>query len=259
VNTRMISLTILVALTGLALWTISWISQRMAAESAPVARGAAYAQVKGCVECHGDPQNPIADANDDDCSDVNQMSWHPDYEVACSDVMAYFETVRLARNFDDRLRLDEGNPLIAGEHLVRQYHCFQCHGHLGQGGFKNDKSFKGYVPGYFGSDFKLLTRNADPQSIRQWITHGMDSAIVETPFTGRIAAFFFKRQAVNMPSYKSLDAEEIEILVIYVMALHQFGPMTAQSIRAYDRQSRLSNDLTSIGNELVTQTAGEIQ
>ena len=32
------------------------------------------------------------------------------------------------------------NPLLAGEQLVRQYHSFNCHGPLGQGGFKNPGS-----------------------------------------------------------------------------------------------------------------------
>ncbi len=222
-----------------------WAAQRIAPVSAPVARGAAYAQVPGCVGCHGDPGKPLLDANDGGCSDLNEMSWHPDYDVNCADVLAYFETVRLRRNFNDRTRLNVDNPLLAGERLVRQYHCFNCHGHLGQGGFKNSKSLKGYVPGYFGSDFRDLTRNADPESVRQWIMHGMDSAILEPPLSGRIAAFFFKRQAVGMPSYKSLEPDEIEILVNYVIALNRFGPMTAEGVRSYGQQTGspvLTND-----------------
>jgi hypothetical protein len=166
--------------------------------------------------------------------------------VACADVLAYFETVRLRRSFDDRARFNMDNPLFAGEHLARQYHCFNCHGHLGQGGFKNSKSLKGYVPGYFGSDFKVLTRNADPESVRMWIMHGMDSAILESPVSGRIAAFFFDRQAVGMPSYKTLEPEEIETLVNYVIAINRFGPMTAETIRSYGQQTRPSHSLTSL-------------
>ena len=211
---------------------------RISPESAPVARGAAYAEARGCVECHGDPDNSVTDTNDHDCANVNTMPWHPEYVVECADVLAYFETVRLRRNIEARAQFNIDNPLIVGEQLVHKYHCFQCHGHLGQGGFKNANSLKGYVPGYFGSDFKALTRNADPDSVRKWIMHGMDSAILEKPVTGRIAAFFFGRQAVSMPSYKSLEPEEIEILVNYVIALNQFGPMTANTVRAYSKQSR---------------------
>jgi cytochrome c553 len=217
---------------------LSWAISRMSPESAPVARGAAYAEVRGCVECHGDPDNSFADTNDRDCSNVNTMSWHPEYVVECADVMAYFETVRLRRNIEARAQFNIDSPLTAGEQLARKYHCFQCHGHLGQGGFKNAKSLKGYVPGYFGSDFTALTRNADPDSVREWIMHGMDSAILEKPVTGRIAAFFFRRQAVSMPSYKSLEPEEIEILANYVIALHRFGPMTANIVRSYGERSR---------------------
>jgi hypothetical protein len=126
--------------------------------------------------------------------------------------------------------------LIAGEQLARKYYCFQCHGQLGQGGFKNAKSLKGYVPGYFGRDFKILTRNADPDSVREWITQGVDPEILENPLTGWIAEFFFNRQAINMPSYKSLEPEEIEILVNYVITLNEFGPMTAEIIRLYEEQ-----------------------
>ena len=228
------------------LFLAAWASDRMAPESAPVARGAAYAQVRGCVGCHGDPDKPLADANDSQCSNQNNLAWHPDYAVECADVMAYFETVRLRKSFDDRARNNMDNPLFAGEHLARQYHCFNCHGHLGQGGFNNSKSLKGYVPGYFGSDFKVLTRNADPESVRMWIMNGMYSAILDSPVSGRIAAFFFDRQAVAMPSYKSLEPEEIETLVNYVIAINRFGPMTAETIRSYGQQTRPSHSLTSL-------------
>lgn len=216
----------------------TWVRDRMAPESAPVARGAEYAQVRGCVDCHGDPGDRTADANAIDCSDVNTMSWHPDYAVQCSDVMAYFETVRLRRSLDERSQGGSDNFLTAGETLARKYHCFQCHGHMGQGGFANAGSFKGYVPGYFGDDFKILTRDADPESVRSWIVNGMDAAIVQDPVTGPIAQFFFWRQAVSMPSFKSLPAEEVDILVNYVIAINRFGPRTADVVRAYERESR---------------------
>jgi mono/diheme cytochrome c family protein len=219
-------------------FSYSWARDRMAPESAPVARGAEYAQVRGCVDCHGDPGDRRADANAIDCSNVNTMGWHPDYAVQCSDVMAYFETVRLRRNLSERMPGGADNLLTAGEILARKYHCFQCHGHMGQGGFANAGSFKGYVPGYFGDDFKILTRNADPESVRNWIVNGMDAAIVQNPVTGPIAQFFFWRQAVSMPSFKSLPAEEVDILVNYVIALNKFGPMTAGVVRAYEQESR---------------------
>ena len=239
---------VLIVSAGIFLFLVAWAKHRMAPESTPVARGAAYAAVRGCVGCHGDPEGPLTNTNESICSSVKSESWHPDYDAECADVMAYFETIRLRRTLDDRAKLGIDSPLIAGEKLARKYHCFQCHGHLGQGGFENPKSLKGYVPGYFGSDFKILTRNADPDSVREWIMHGMDSTIMEEPVLGRAAAFFFGRQAVRMPSYESLEPVEIEILVNYVIALHQYGPMTAKIIRSYRERSQTTEGLVSFDN-----------
>lgn len=227
----------LIATVVLPLTLIAWLGDRMAPESAPVARGAAYAEVRGCIDCHGDAGDPLAAADDDVCSTTSRAESHPDYDVACADALAYFATVRLRKTFADRANANPNNPLIAGERLARQYHCFQCHGKLGQGGFKNTKSLKGYVPGYFGADFKRLTNNADPDSVRAWIVHGVDAALLDAPVSGPIAAYFLKRQAVSMPSYKSLQPDEIETLVQYVIALHRIGPMTAQTAHAYEERT----------------------
>jgi cytochrome c553 len=210
-----------------------WAGQRVYPESAPVARGGAYAETRGCVECHGDPANPQIDANDRDCANVKSTDGHPAYTVECTDVLAYFEAIRLRRTLNERSLNDPSNLLTAGEQLVRKYHCFQCHGELGQGGFSNAGALKGYVPGYFGDDFKALTNNGDPGSVRKWIMYGMDNDIVDAPVLGPIAAFFFRRQAVSMPRYKSLDSAEVGILVNYVIAINQYGPMTAKTVRDY--------------------------
>jgi hypothetical protein len=235
---------------------VVWIVFRIAPESAPVARGAKYTQFSGCIECHGKLNDPVSDSNDNACADTNHIHGHPEYEVECADALAYFETVRLRRTFESRVQSTNQNFLIAGEQLARKYHCFNCHGQLGQGGFGNAGSFKGYVPGYFGRDFKILTRNADPDSVRQWIMYGVDSAILQNPVTGRIAKYFFERQAIHMPSFKSLEPEEIDILVKYVIALNQYGPMTANMVRTYAKDSvsfaSSRNDISfmsEIGNE----------
>jgi len=240
---------VLIVPAGVLLFVLAWAGARMAPETAPVARGADYAQVRGCVGCHGDPDNPVADANDKNCSDTNRFSWHPEYNVECTDVMAYFETIRLRRSFDERAKLSYDNPLIVGERLARTYHCFQCHGHLGQGGFGNANSLKGYVPGYFGSDFMALTNNASPDAVREWIMHGKNSTLLEAPVLGKVAAFFFDRQAVSMPSYKSLQPEEIEVLVEYVIALNEYGPMTADIVRSYGDRSRSKDLLITVDND----------
>lgn len=216
----------------LAPW-IALAGYRLLPESSPVARGASYAQTKPCINCHGDPDRPQLDEIEESCSNHNEISGHPDYDVECSDAMAYFESVRILRSFKQRKQARPDSPLIAGESLAREYHCFQCHGQLGQGGFKNAKSLKGYIPGYFGKDFKILTNNADPKSVRKWIKHGLDKAVTSDRFTGRAAKYFLEKQAVSMPSFKSLDPDEIETLVNYVIALHKLGPMTAETIRIY--------------------------
>jgi len=232
-NGRLLAVFTLVICVGMVFVLGAWARHHLARESTPVARGAAYAGVRGCIDCHGDPDKPLLDANNEACSDVNNQGWHPDYSVDCADVLSYFEVVRLRRNFDGRVEDGKGGLLIDGEALARDYHCFQCHGSLGQGGFANAKSLKGYVPGYFGNDFRVLTRSADPESVRQWIMHGLDSSIVEKPITGKIAEVFFEREEVSMPSYRSLPPEELDTLVNYVIAINEFGPMTADVVRSY--------------------------
>jgi mono/diheme cytochrome c family protein len=223
------------------IYLLSWAIIRLTPESSPVARGAAYAGVRGCIDCHGDPENPLADANYKECSVSRQFAGHPAYAVECADAMAYFEVIRLRRSLSKRPHINDRNSLAAGDRLAREYHCFQCHGYLGQGGFQNAGSLKGYVPGYFGTDFRLLTRSGDPESVRAWITHGVDTALLEKPILGPIAEYFIQRQAVNMPSYKSLPPEQIEILVNYVIAINKLGPMTAKLVRSHEEMLQTAN------------------
>jgi hypothetical protein len=229
----------------------AWALYRIAPESSPVARGAEYAHFRGCIECHGNPDSLMSAANGKACAVRNQLPAHPEYNVECADALAYFETIRLRKTFQTRVQGNKQNPLILGEQLARRYHCFNCHGQLGQGGLANSRSFKGYVPGYFGRDFRILTRNANPKSVRQWIMYGVDPTILDNPLTGRIAKFFFARQAIRMPSFKSLEPDEIDLLVNYVIALNRYGPMTASRIRAYAKDSASSPrmDYPSFTNE----------
>ena len=244
-RTSLSKIVILFVAANVSLFLLSWASDRFAPESAPVARGAAYAGSKGCIVCHGDSDSVLADGNDRNCSNVNNIIWHPEYNVECTDVMAFFQAVRLRRNFEERAQASSTNSLIAGERLARTYHCFQCHGFMGQGGFDNAGSFKGYIPGYFGSDFRILTRNADRESVREWIMHGIDRRIVQRPLTGRVASYYFKKQAVSMPRFESLRPEEIDVLVDYVIALNQFGAMTADTLLLYGELSTSVDDLIS--------------
>ena len=219
----------------------NWTLNRFRPESTPVARGEAYAGTRGCVSCHGNPEYLRPDSNAKLCSNHNIHAWHPDYDVNCADVMAYFASVRLQRNFQKRVEDGNENALIAGERLARTYHCFQCHGQMGQGGFRNARSLKGYIPGYFGEDFRYLTDQGNPESVRNWIAHGTDPRLEEHPLTGWIATVFLRRQAIDMPKFESLQSYEIDALVQYVIAINAFGPMTVDTIRHYEYLSRTNH------------------
>ena len=215
-----------------------WSGPRLFPESAPVARGAADAYMGGCIECHGQPGDVFPDDSALECVGKSLEPAHPRYDGKCPDLLAWFEAVRLKRSFTRRANTPHPNRLLQGERLAREYNCFQCHGELGQGGFRNAGALKGYVPGYFGDDFALLTREGSADSIRIWISRGIDPALLEHPIEGRIAGFFIERQAVAMPKYGSLPESEINVLTDYVIALNRFGPMDAKQIRTYARQTR---------------------
>ncbi len=210
---------------------VSWAGISLAPETSPVSRGAAVANNAYCLGCHAPKES--TGPNPSDCSTQSGRQQHPIQGSVCEDVLAFFEVIRLRRNFPIRRRSTPSNSVMAGEVLARKYNCFQCHGFLGQGGFKNAGALKGYIPGYFGTDFKLLTDDADPGSVRQWIAHGTNHSLTTARITGPIARYFLQRQRVSMPSFHSLPADEIESLVNYVLYLHELGPMSASDIREY--------------------------
>ncbi len=204
-------------------------------ESAAVARGTTFAYMGGCIECHGQPGDDFPDDAALECAGKGLEPTHPHYEGACRDLLAYFESVRLKRTFSQRSNSRYPNRLLQGERLAREYNCFQCHGELGQGGFRNAGALKGYIPGYFGDDFARLTRGGNAESIRAWISQGIDPALFDYPIKGPIAAFFIEHQAVSMPKFGTLPDDNIRVLTDYVIALHKFGEMDAKSIRAYSQ------------------------
>jgi cytochrome c551/c552 len=114
-----------------------------------------------------------------------------------------------------------------GERLARQLGCFSCHGELGQGGVENPGSLKGYVPGFFGRDFDLLTDGADRDTVRQWIRDGMPASWSEPwSLVGDLSRWFLKRQAIEMPAFGSvLSEEQLEVLVDTCLELHRLGPL----------------------------------
>ncbi len=211
---------------------------RLIPESSPAERGAAAVNARGCIDCHGKPDAGFPDDAKLSCTNKSSDESHPHYSARCSDVLAYFEVARLKRTFQMRATSPNQNSLLQGERLARRYNCFQCHGELGQGGFRNEGAFKGYIPGYFGKDFRLLTGNGSIASVRTWIRQGMDPALLASPIDGAIARFFIERQEISMPVFETLPESEIQVLADYVIALNQLGAMDAEAIRAYSREAQ---------------------
>ncbi len=132
----------------------------------------------------------------------------------------------------DVAELEEAELFMLGDRLSRQQGCYQCHGELGQGGPGNLASFKGYIPGFQGTDFLDLTNNGDPAEIRHWIEHGRGKAI-ESGLLGGLAAGYFDRQAIPMPGYRELLSDaEIELLVAYLQWLNTRGPLSGEDVEA---------------------------
>ncbi len=122
-----------------------------------------------------------------------------------------------------------------GETLARRYACFTCHGELGQGGVENPGSLKGYIPGFFGNDFRALTRNGERQDLREWILDGHSQFFWQQGFAGFYPGrYFTHRQSIKMPAYRDFITEaEVETLVEYLRELMELGPLSGEALLAY--------------------------
>lgn len=70
---------------------------RLVPESSPVARGSAAAHSSGCIDCHGKPDTNYPDDARLSCRNAGAGVGHVTYDGRCSDVLAYFEVIRLKR------------------------------------------------------------------------------------------------------------------------------------------------------------------
>jgi mono/diheme cytochrome c family protein len=121
-----------------------------------------------------------------------------------SDLVAY---VKAVSDFD----LPPSGPIAEGQQVAAKRGCFGCHGPQGRGNPPNPGSLKGYIPSWDGGDFPELAR--DEAEVREWILDGSPRRLRES----RLAAFFIKRQVVQMPAYRGrLDDGEVDRLVDYV-------------------------------------------
>ena len=104
------------------------------------------------------------------------------------------------------------DPVAArGQDLALRLGCFLCHGPMGAGGTGNPGSLKGYIPGWWGNDFRELVR--DEAELRGWILDGGIARLREHP----VARYFLARQRVPMPAYRRFVSEhDLEALVRYV-------------------------------------------
>jgi mono/diheme cytochrome c family protein len=242
-------------------------------EYSPTHRGARIARESGCFACHGgfDGRTSINPARSGDTPDT-VPSFLPDRrsieeirqwiedgiseEKSASPAHMRARELRILEMpaFGDRLSAREIDDLIAfvalmqyrdaasrrgsvseGERLAREQACFTCHGELGQGGVENPGALKGYIPGFFGNDFRALTRNGDRKDIGEWIRDGVSEYIWNQGFAGIYPGRYFTgRQAIQMPAYKdSLSDEEVETLTDYLLELMELGPLDAPGLLEY--------------------------
>lgn len=150
-------------------------------------------------------------------------------EREIADLVAYVALLQYAAA---ARRERSGGP---GEELARRWGCYACHGELGQGGVGNPGSLKGYIPGFFGTDFRALTRNGDRNDLREWIRHGRSEFIWNQGFAGFYPfRFFDARQVIRMPAYGDrLDDRQVEKLVEHLLELMAAGPLTAEDLMRF--------------------------
>jgi len=122
-----------------------------------------------------------------------------------------------------------------GQTLARQYGCFDCHGPLGLGGVVNPRSLKGYIPGWFGSDFDELTDGGNREIVTEWIRSGTSSFVTGKSLgRGAIARHFGENQAIKMPPFKRrMPVEDLNLLVDYVLLLRSLGDMDLPEVERY--------------------------
>ena len=236
---------------GLAILVVVLTYVRLAPESSPIARGAAHAAKHRCSDpdCNGEQLSPALACNGVEAG------------TSCADVTAYWQAIGLRQELAQRLLDAPNNRLLAGERLARELNCFRCHGELGQGGLANAGAFKSYVPGYFGDDFRVLTDGARKYVVREWIETGNSIVLTDEPLTGWIARLFLERQAISMPRFSSLAADEIDLLADYVLALNRFGPLDERGLTRYASATAANYGDTPLGtlaSTLATERASSV-
>lgn len=130
-------------------------------------------------------------------------------ETDLDDLVATFKVLSLMN------RPAAETPAGRGFDLARQWKCFSCHNVGAAGGRPNTDSFTGYIPGWYGADFRDLVRSR--AEFDQWVTTGG----VDRLRQNAIARFFTAHQHVKMPSYKNFTKEQLDDLYAFSQWLAQ--------------------------------------
>lgn len=229
---------------GIHLWRTSNVG--------PVERGFRVAQARGCFGCHGpggvrgvpDPGNGIGGVPAFSKEEVESYAQNegeirewilegmprrfreeagaaprallqmPAWRGVLSD-REVDQLVAYVKAASDFVTPDDP-PAAAGREAAARLGCFGCHGPQGRGNGPNPRSLKGYIPSWDGPDFPELAR--DEAEIREWILDGSPRRLREN----RLAAFFLRRQLVQMPAYRGKIADEdVQRIVEYVRWLRK--------------------------------------
>ncbi len=112
-------------------------------------------------------------------------------------------------------RPPSNSPERRGYEVARSWRCFSCHGPSGSGGHSNPASFAGFVPGWYGADFRDLVESRE--EFDTWIREGAIPRLSDNP----IASWFIRRQRVPMPAYANLRSADRDDLWAYVQWLDE--------------------------------------
>jgi mono/diheme cytochrome c family protein len=204
-------------------------------EVTPAERGYRVAARSGCFNCHGPDgtggvKNPGSqDGEVPGFSGGTPMMWvkneqelreyilqgaparkraNPEYRKAMEAqllAMPAYQGYLSARDVDDLIiYLRAVSGLIApsdelavqGQDLAYRLGCFHCHGPMGAGTSRNLGSLKGYIPGWWGNDFRSLVRS--DEELREWILTGQIPRLRDHP----VAGHFIRSQRVSMPAFR---------------------------------------------------------
>lgn len=132
-------------------------------------------------------------------------------ERELNDLIAFYKAVSWFRQPDD--------PMVEkGREIAARAGCFHCHGPEGRLNNENPGSFKGYIPAWYGPDFRELVRN--DEELRQWILDGVSERFRKNPG----ARLFLTRQKIRMPAYRGkLKEDELEAIMAYIHWINESG------------------------------------